>query len=32
MTTFAELGVDQDIVEALSSRGITDAFTVYELA
>lgn len=30
MTTFAELGVDQDIVEALASRGIVDAFPIQE--
>ncbi|MEQ6898911.1 DEAD/DEAH box helicase [Microbacterium sp. KR10-403] len=30
MTTFADLGVDQDIVEALSARGIIDAFPIQE--
>ncbi|WP_106814308.1 DEAD/DEAH box helicase [Microbacterium timonense] len=30
MTTFAELGVDQDIVDTLSARGITDAFPIQE--
>jgi superfamily II DNA/RNA helicase len=30
VTTFADLGVDQDIVEALSSRGIHDAFPIQE--
>jgi superfamily II DNA/RNA helicase len=30
VTTFAELGVDQDIVEALASRGIVDAFPIQE--
>ncbi|MDW4573037.1 DEAD/DEAH box helicase [Microbacterium sp. M3] len=30
MTTFAELGVDQDIVEALSAKGIVDAFPIQE--
>ena len=30
MTTFAELGVDQDIVEALASKGIVDAFPIQE--
>ncbi|WP_029144498.1 DEAD/DEAH box helicase [Microbacterium luticocti] len=30
MTTFAELGVDQDIVEALAARGITDTFPIQE--
>ncbi|WP_322411924.1 DEAD/DEAH box helicase [Microbacterium invictum] len=30
MTTFAELGVDQDIVEALSARGIIDSFPIQE--
>ncbi|WES65055.1 DEAD/DEAH box helicase [Microbacter sp. GSS18] len=30
MTTFADLGVDQDIVEALASRGIVDAFPIQE--
>ncbi|MBP2437773.1 DEAD/DEAH box helicase [Microbacterium amylolyticum] len=30
MTTFAELGVDQDIVDALASRGIVDAFPIQE--
>ncbi|MBZ6371025.1 DEAD/DEAH box helicase [Microbacterium aurum] len=30
MTTFAELGVDQDIVDALAAKGITDAFPIQE--
>ena len=30
MTTFAELGVDQDIVEALAKKGIVDAFPIQE--
>ncbi|MCT9820445.1 DEAD/DEAH box helicase [Microbacterium sp. W1N] len=30
MTTFVELGVDQDIVDALSARGIVDAFPIQE--
>ncbi len=30
MTTFAELGVDQDIVETLASKGIVDAFPIQE--
>ncbi len=30
MTTFADLGVDQDIAEALSARGIIDAFPIQE--
>ena len=30
MTTFAELGIDQDIVDALASKGITDAFPIQE--
>ncbi|MGV9193384.1 DEAD/DEAH box helicase [Microbacterium sp. MC2] len=30
MTTFAELGVDPDIVEALGSKGITEAFPIQE--
>jgi superfamily II DNA/RNA helicase len=30
MTTFAELGVDQDIVDALASKGIVDAFPIQE--
>ncbi|QKJ19128.1 DEAD/DEAH box helicase [Microbacterium hominis] len=30
MTTFADLGVDPDIVEALASRGIQDAFPIQE--
>ena len=30
MTTFAELGVDQDIVEALAAKGISDAFPIQE--
>ncbi|WP_345803082.1 DEAD/DEAH box helicase [Microbacterium sp. AZCO] len=30
MTTFADLGVDQDIVEALASKGIIDAFPIQE--
>ncbi|MBN9183737.1 MAG: DEAD/DEAH box helicase, partial [Microbacterium sp.] len=30
MTTFAELGVDQDIVDALAARGIVDAFPIQE--
>lgn len=30
LTTFADLGVDQDIVEALASKGIIDAFPIQE--
>ncbi|GAA3915895.1 DEAD/DEAH box helicase [Microbacterium invictum] len=30
MTTFAELGVDQDIVEALATKGIVDSFPIQE--
>ncbi|MCJ1706842.1 DEAD/DEAH box helicase [Microbacterium sp. VKM Ac-2923] len=30
MTTFAELGIDQDIVDALASKGIVDAFPIQE--
>lgn len=30
MTTFADLGVDQDIVDALSAKGIIDAFPIQE--
>jgi len=30
VTTFAELGVDQDIVDALSAKGIVDAFPIQE--
>ncbi|MEU1970172.1 DEAD/DEAH box helicase [Microbacterium sp. NPDC019599] len=30
MTTFADLGVDQDIVDALASMGIVDAFPIQE--
>lgn len=30
MTTFSELGVDQDIVDALASKGIIDAFPIQE--
>jgi superfamily II DNA/RNA helicase len=30
VTTFAELGVDQDIVEVLAARGIVDAFPIQE--
>ncbi|RLK49098.1 DEAD/DEAH box helicase [Microbacterium telephonicum] len=30
MTTFVELGVDQDIVDALSAKGIVDAFPIQE--
>ena len=30
MTTFTELGVDADMVEALASRGIVDAFPIQE--
>ena len=30
MTTFAEMGVDADIVEALASKGIVDAFPIQE--
>ena len=30
MTTFAELGVDQDIVETLAQKGIIDAFPIQE--
>ncbi|MDE0545693.1 DEAD/DEAH box helicase [Microbacterium sp. C7(2022)] len=30
MTTFAELGVDQDIVDALQAKGIIDAFPIQE--
>ncbi|ALJ19958.1 DEAD/DEAH box helicase [Microbacterium sp. No. 7] len=30
MTTFSELGVDQDIVDALAAKGIVDAFPIQE--
>ncbi|WP_295788635.1 DEAD/DEAH box helicase, partial [uncultured Microbacterium sp.] len=30
MTTFAELGIDQDIVDALAAKGIIDAFPIQE--
>ena len=30
MTTFADMGVDADIVEALASKGIVDAFPIQE--
>ncbi len=30
MTTFADLGVDQDIVDVLAARGIVDAFPIQE--
>ncbi|QIG40305.1 DEAD/DEAH box helicase [Microbacterium sp. 4R-513] len=30
MTTFADLGVDQDIIDALASKGIVDAFPIQE--
>ncbi|WP_194764718.1 DEAD/DEAH box helicase [Microbacterium sp. UFMG61] len=30
MTTFADLGIDQDIVDALASKGIVDAFPIQE--
>ncbi|MET0736003.1 MAG: DEAD/DEAH box helicase [Microbacterium sp.] len=30
MTTFADLGVDQDIVDVLADRGIVDAFPIQE--
>ncbi|WP_244304635.1 DEAD/DEAH box helicase [Leucobacter viscericola] len=30
MTTFIELGVDQDMVDALAERGITEAFPIQE--
>lgn len=30
MTTFVELGVDQDIVDVLASKGIVDAFPIQE--
>jgi len=30
VTTFAELGVDQDIVDALTTKGIVDAFPIQE--
>ncbi|MFB8387096.1 DEAD/DEAH box helicase [Microbacterium sp. NPDC055910] len=30
MTTFAELGVDQDIVDVLAAKGIVDAFPIQE--
>ena len=30
MTTFADLGVDQDIVDSLASKGIVDAFPIQE--
>ncbi|KAA9110260.1 DEAD/DEAH box helicase [Microbacterium rhizomatis] len=30
MTTFAELGVDQDIIDVLASKGIVDAFPIQE--
>ncbi|NLA08811.1 MAG: DEAD/DEAH box helicase, partial [Microbacteriaceae bacterium] len=30
MTTFAELGIDQDIVDSLASKGIESAFPIQE--
>lgn len=30
VTTFAELGIDQDIVDSLAARGIVDAFPIQE--
>ncbi|MEN0023556.1 MAG: DEAD/DEAH box helicase, partial [Microbacterium sp.] len=30
MTTFADLGIDQDIVDALAAKGIVDAFPIQE--
>ncbi|WP_424448748.1 DEAD/DEAH box helicase [Microbacterium arborescens] len=30
MTTFADLGVDQDIIDALADKGIVDAFPIQE--
>ncbi len=30
MTTFADLGVDQDIIDALAAKGIVDAFPIQE--
>jgi superfamily II DNA/RNA helicase len=30
VTTFAELGVDQDIIDALAAKGIVDAFPIQE--
>lgn len=30
MTSFAELGIDQDIVDALAAKGIVDAFPIQE--
>ena len=30
MTTFADLGVDQDILDALAHKGIVDAFPIQE--
>jgi len=30
LTTFSELGVDDDIVAALSAHGIVDAFPIQE--
>ncbi|MBZ4485914.1 DEAD/DEAH box helicase [Microbacterium sp. cx-55] len=30
MTTFAELGVDQDIIDTLAARGIVDSFPIQE--
>lgn len=30
MTTFSDLGIDQDIVDALASKGIIDAFPIQE--
>ncbi|WP_307295728.1 DEAD/DEAH box helicase [Microbacterium natoriense] len=30
MTTFADLGIDQDIIDALASKGIVDAFPIQE--
>ena len=30
MTTFLELGVDQDMVDALTDKGITEAFPIQE--
>ena len=30
MTTFSDLGIDQDIVDALAAKGIVDAFPIQE--
>ncbi len=30
VTTFADLGIDQDIVDALAAKGIVDAFPIQE--